>query len=72
VAIQKGASMFGGWNSSGAWNLEFEASQPSHSAENSKLGQFAVDDMRTGRRRNQPVAILLFKIFRHVLVLNVG
>ena len=33
VAIQDGALMFGAWNFSGAWSLEFEASQPSHSTE---------------------------------------
>ena len=36
VAIQGGALRFGAWNFSGAWSLGFEASQPSHSTENSE------------------------------------
>jgi len=33
VAIQDGALMFGAWNFSGAWTLEFEAFRPSHPTE---------------------------------------
>ena len=36
VAIERGALRFGARNFSGAWSLGFEASQPSHSTENSE------------------------------------
>ena len=36
VAIQGRALRFGAWNFPGAWSLRFEASQPSHSTENSE------------------------------------